>query len=143
MIFTMNDETPRSTGDLVRSIAESLSELIRSEVELAKLDFRLSVARLGAGGGLVAGAALFFLLSFAFALVALAFLLSIFMAPWAAALVVAFLLLVCAGILGWAGRERLRGVQFRPTAAIDGVKDDFEKIRDDLRTLKENRTDES
>jgi len=143
MISLMNGESPKSTGELVRMALESISELVRSEVELAKLEMRASVARAGAGGGLLAGAVVFVLFAFAFLLVTLAFLLAKFMPVWAAALVVAILLLAGAAILALAGREKLRNVEIRPTAAIDNVKSDFEMIRDEVRKQKESRTNGS
>ncbi len=46
------DTAAMSTGQLIASIREDLSSLVRDEVELAKAEMRESAARAGAGGAL-------------------------------------------------------------------------------------------
>src|SRR5262249_20731839 len=49
--------TDRSLGELFASATKDLSTLVRSEVELAKLELREDIQRLAAGGGMSAAAA--------------------------------------------------------------------------------------
>ncbi len=121
---------------------ESVSSLVRGEVDLAKLEFHQAIARLSVGGGLFAGAELVTLFSIAFLLTAIAFALATVMAPWAAALVMAFGLAILAGILGMIGRKKVREAKIRPVAAIQGVKADIEAIRSGIEQRKEKRAND-
>ncbi|HEU4542115.1 MAG TPA: phage holin family protein [Jiangellaceae bacterium] len=51
------DATAMSTGQLIASIKDDLSTLVRDEVELAKAELRENAARAGAGGALSLAAA--------------------------------------------------------------------------------------
>ena len=140
----MADDSPRdrSIGDLVRSLMEDVSALIRGEIELAKLEMRESASKLGAGGALIAVAAVLALFAVGFLLVTLAVLLSLVMPMWAATLCVAIALLVVAVILAAVGREKLEGARFHPGSAIESVRDDIRMIRSDLERRREGRGDD-
>ena len=98
-----------STKDLVKALLGDVTELVKTEVELAKTEFKRDLkteasmaAGLGAGALLAyAGIILLF--------VTMALALSTVMPAWGAALVVAGLLLAAAGAsaaIGWAKRVR-------------------------------------
>lgn len=61
-----------SVGQLVADASESLSTLIRSEIELAKLELRSSVKNAGVGVGFFGAAAVVLVFSLTFGFVALA-----------------------------------------------------------------------
>lgn len=61
-----------SVGQLVADASESLSTLIRSEIELAKLELRSSVKNAGVGIGFFGAAAVVLVFSLTFGFVALA-----------------------------------------------------------------------
>ena len=121
---------------------ESVSSLVRGEVDLAKLELRQAITRLSTGGGLFAGAALVALFSIAFLLTAIALALATIMAPWAAALVMALVLAILAGVLGMIGRKKVREAEIRPVAAIQEVKADIEAIRSGIEQRKEKRAND-
>jgi len=69
---TASDGADQSIGDLVSAAARDISQLLRYEIDLAKLELKSDVKRAGIGAGLLAVAVfaaclLLMLLSFAFA----------------------------------------------------------------------------
>jgi len=113
-----------SFGELVRDATEQMSALVRSEIELAKLEVTASVKRAGLGGALFAVAAVVLLLSLPFLFVALAEgLVEIFDGwRWAAYLIVFVLFLVVAGILAAVGLRSMKKIK-KPERTISTVKE--------------------
>lgn len=107
------DRDGRSIGQLVSSITEDFSALIRGEIELAKAEMRESAQKAGAGAGLFAAAGLLAFFAFIFLLVAAAYgLVAAGLPVWAGFLIVALVLLIIAGILGFLGKrffDRVKG----------------------------------
>jgi hypothetical protein len=112
MAFGGRDRDGRSIGQLVSSITEDFSALIRGEIELAKAEMRESAKRAGAGAGLLAGAGFLAFFAFVFLLVAAAYgLVAAGLPIWASFLIVALVLLLIAGILGAVGKKQLDKVK--------------------------------
>jgi uncharacterized membrane protein YqjE len=95
-------------GASAKVVAEHASALARLEMELAQLELKQKVGKLGLGAGLAAGAALMavFFLGFLFATIAAAF--ATFLPWWLALLIVTVLLLLIAAILGLVGMRSIR-----------------------------------
>lgn len=134
-----SDQT-RSAGFLFSKLTEHLSSLFRSEIALVKLELRETVRKLGAGGGLLAGAILCVMGTAVFLVVTLVLVLALWMPHWIATLLVAILLALTAAILVVLGRKKLREVEFLPAATADHVRTDLELIKSDLQRMKENRS---
>lgn len=49
----------RSTGDLLKQLSDQTTNLVRQEIELAKLEFREKGKKAGLGAGMFGGAGLF------------------------------------------------------------------------------------
>lgn len=126
------DERP-SLGELVSTMSEKLSQLIRSEIELAKTELSTKAKHAGTGAGLLGGAAFFGFFAFA-ALVTTAILGLAHVVPaWLAALIVAVLLLVVAGILAAIGIKALkRGVPPTPERAQENIKLDVQAVKEGI-----------
>lgn len=132
----MSTQTPGRTdkpslGELVQTLSEKLSQLVRDEIQLARTELTAKAKHAGLGIGLFAGAA--FLAFFAFAtLVATAVLgLANAVPAWLAALIVAVALLVLAGVLGMVGAKALkRGMPPTPERAQASVKHDIQAIKE-------------
>ena len=119
-------QSPRSTGDLLKDLAQDASALMKSELELARAEAAEKGRKAGAGAALFGGAALLGLLGAgaftAFLIVALA----IVLPAWAAALIVAVVLLAIGGVLGAAGKRQLsKAGPPVPTVAIASMKEDL------------------
>jgi uncharacterized membrane protein YqjE len=120
----------RSLIDLITALPDQVQELVQREIELVKTELTEKAKALGTGGGLLLGAVVT-LLFFIGVLLTLAIIgLSYLMPPWAAALVVAGVLLITAIILGLIGYRILkRGVPPVPTEAIESIQKDLSAIR--------------
>jgi uncharacterized membrane protein YqjE len=118
-----------SIGSLVSLAVSDVSQLIRCELELAKLELKADVRRLGIGGALLGMAAfvgclVLVLLCFAFAwgLIALG------IWPWAAFLIVAGTCVLLAGLAVLIGALKFRG--------LSGLRRTRQTVQQDLSLLK-------
>jgi uncharacterized membrane protein YqjE len=117
-----------SIGELVGEATRELSELMRQEVRLAKVELREETATAAAAGVRLGGAALSAYLALLFASVALALGLAAFMPTWFAFLLVAVGYGVASGFLYLQGRERMKSVEALPKTR-ETLKEDAEWAR--------------
>lgn len=126
-------DTRPSIGELFSTLSEQLSQLVRDEIRLAKAELSTKAKHAGVGAGLLAGAALFGFFGFAAIVTTLILALSEALAPWLAALIVAVLLLVVAGVLALLGKNALqRGLPPVPERTQVNVKRDVEAVKEGL-----------
>lgn len=118
-----------SIGELFSRVTEQMSRLVRDEIQLAQAQFTEKGKRMGTGVGLFGAAA--FLGFFAFGvLLACAILgLSYVVAPWLAALIVALVLLLIAGILALVGKKKLDAAKEVEANPQEGIKQDIEAVK--------------
>ena len=121
----------RSVRQLVHEATEQLSQLVRQEMALAKLELTDKGRRMGRGGGMLgASGALAYIGLIALAATAAAALV-LLLPVWAATLTVAFGLLLLAGLLAIVGRTQLRlAVPPKPQKALGSVRADVEEIKE-------------
>lgn len=120
-----------STGDLVARLGEQVSVLVRDELALAKAELRDKgrAAGLGAAFGGVAGVLAWFAVAALMIAAIAAF--ALVMPVWAAALVVAGILLVVAGICAVIGIGKVkRAVPPVPEQAIDSIGQDVAAVKE-------------
>ncbi|AYF97903.1 phage holin family protein [Protaetiibacter intestinalis] len=120
----------RSLVELLTGLPEQVQSLVQREIELVKTELVEKLKALGVGAGLLLGAVVV-LLFFVGVLLTLAIIgLSYVMPDWAAALVVAGVLLIVAVILGLIGYRILkRGIPPLPTEAIDSIQKDINAVK--------------
>jgi hypothetical protein len=112
-----------SIGQLVQEASESLSTIIRGEVELAKLELRASFKNAGVGGGMFGAAGVLLAFSMTFGLIALAEgLIALGLPRWAGYLIVFGLLLLIIGLLVLFGVKKVKRVK-APQRTIDTGRD--------------------
>jgi hypothetical protein len=121
------DET--SVGQLVSDISDDLSRLFRQEIELAKTEVRQEATKAGKAAGMLgaagfAGYMTVLLLSFA-----VVFALSNVMDAGWAALIVAVVWGIAAGVLYATGRSKLRTVSPVPRQTVDTLKEDAQWLK--------------
>lgn len=120
-------QTPEdeSLGSLVARATDQISTLVRSEIALAKAEFRFDLKRVGTAGGLFAAAAFMAHLCLILLSFALAFLLAEWMPPWVAFLIVTGVYLVLAALAVFIGVRRLKGLagMRRTTKSIKELKE--------------------
>ena len=120
----------QTLGALVHQLSQQIPELVRSEIRLAQAEVAEKGKRAGVGIGMfsVAGLLGFFALA---TLVTTAVLgLATVVDAWLAALVVAVVLLVAAGVAGLVGRNKVADAgPPAPQRAIQGIKDDIAAVK--------------
>jgi uncharacterized membrane protein YqjE len=120
----------QSTAELVRQASEQISKLVREELQLAKAEMADKGRHAGLGLGMFGGAAVTLHYMLLALLVAAGLGLANVIPGWAAALVVAAVLLVIAGIEALAGRGQLkRSTPVAPKRSIDSVRDDIDSVK--------------
>ena len=119
-----SDEAGPSLGELVGTATRDLSELLRKEVELAKLEIKQEVATAGKGAGLLGGAGAAALLGLLFLEVSLAYALGRVVPLGAGFAIVGALHLALAGLLALSGKASLSRLG-PPRRTIETVKDDL------------------
>lgn len=119
-----------SIGQLVSQASEQLSTLMRSEIELAKLELRSSVKNAGVGIGMFAAAGVVLVFSLTFGFFALAEgLAAAGLYRWVAFLVVFGVLLVVVGVLALLGVRKVKRVK-APQRTIDSSKETVAYLRE-------------
>jgi hypothetical protein len=116
-----------SLADLVRKLSEQASRLARLELDLAKAEVREKGRQAGRGAGLLAGAGLVALLGVGVLVACLVLALATAVAAWLSALIVGAVLVIVGGLLGLAGRSRLRSATpLAPEQSTESVKEDVQ-----------------
>jgi uncharacterized membrane protein YqjE len=128
-------ESPRGTADptlgsLVHDLSTQIPELVRSELRLAQAELAEKGKRAGTGAGLFGAAGVVALYGVAVLLAAVVLALALVLPYWAAALVVAVVLLAVAGVLALRGKKEVaQATPAAPERAIAGIKEDVETVK--------------
>jgi hypothetical protein len=110
-------------GQLVADVSKSLSTLLHSEIELAKLELKVSVKNAGVGVGFFGAALVLLVFSLTFAFIALAEgIHALGLWRWLSYLIVFLLLVLVAGLLVWMGVKKVKKVR-APERTIATSKD--------------------
>ncbi len=118
-----------SLGNLVKDLPDRVTRLVKSELQLAKLELTTKLKAAGIGAGLLAAAAFFALVFFAVLVAAAVMGLAEVLPGWAAALIVAGVFLILAAVLALLGVKKLKkGVPPIPEESIESVKTDVSVV---------------
>ncbi len=112
------DPSDRSIKEIVDVLRPQVQELVAKQTELARTELAPVGKRAGLAAGLLAAAAVFMLVFLIFFSLTGVYVLSLFLAPWLAALIVSVILLVVGGILAAAGASILRRLDPKPHKTI-------------------------
>jgi hypothetical protein len=116
-------ESDEPIGELVADVSRSLSTLLHSEIELAKLELKVSVKNAGVGVGFFGAALVLLVFSLTFGLIALAEgLNALGLYRWLSYLIVFLLLLAVVGVCVWLGVKKVKKVK-APERTIATSKD--------------------
>lgn len=120
----------RSLFQLIGDVPTLVKELVRGEIDQLKAELVVKLKAFGIGGALVAVAAVIVLFAVGVFLTSAVLALSLVMPGWLAAIVVAVVLLIVAGVLGFIGYRRIKsGLPPLPTGTISSVKRDINTIK--------------
>lgn len=126
---TLKERVPsdRSVPELMRELSDQTATLVRQELDLAKAEVAAKGKKAGLGAGMFGGASVFGVYALG-ALTACAILaLATAMAGWLAALIVAAVYGLIAGVLALSGAKNVkRGVPPTPEQTVESVKEDVE-----------------
>jgi uncharacterized membrane protein YqjE len=120
------DVEDRSLGDIVGEIAEDFGRLLRQEIELAKVEAKQEVVKLGKGAGMLGGAGIAGHLLLLFASVALMLVLGRVMPLDLAALIVALIWAIVAAVLAARGRRQLQSFDPKLETTTETLKEDVQ-----------------
>jgi Putative Actinobacterial Holin-X, holin superfamily III len=124
----------RSTGELVKSLSEQVSVLIRDELKLAQLEMTRKGKQAGMGIGMLGGSGVIALYGVGCLLACAIIALSGVVAAWLAALIVGAALLAAAAATAMVGKGRLhKATPPVPEQTVDSIKTDVEEIRERAR----------
>ncbi|MBJ7600490.1 MAG: hypothetical protein DLM67_04395 [Candidatus Nephthysia bennettiae] len=117
-------------GELVKQLAEETSMLVRQELELAKAEMTQKGKRAGLGLGQLGGAGLVALYALGALTACFIAALALLVPVWAAALIVAVVYGIVAGVLAMIGRRQLQqSTPLAPERTQQTVKEDIEWVK--------------
>ena len=122
--------TDEPVGAIVHRLAEQIPELVRSEMRLAQAELTEKGKRAGVGIGMFSAAGLLAFFGAAVLIATAVVALDLVLPLWAAGLIVAVVLLVCALGVALRGRNELQqATPAAPEHAIAGVKQDIATVK--------------
>ena len=128
------DPRNASTGELIGSLTEQITTLVRAEVRLAQAEVTRKAKRFGVGAGLFGGAGLVAVLGLNALITAVILGLAHALPGWLAAIIVAVVLFVVAGVLALIGRTDVqKAAPPLPTEAIASVQADLATVKEGIR----------
>jgi uncharacterized membrane protein YqjE len=129
-----SDAHAATTGELVTRLSTQLSDLVRAELQLAKAELAEKGKRAGVGAGLAGAAGVLALYGLGAIIAAVIAALSLFLPVWAAALIVAILIFIVAGVLGLLGKNQIqRATPPVPENTVESVKRDVATVQERIK----------
>ena len=120
----------QSVKELVKSLSEETSRLVRDEIRLATLELKEKGRHAGIGIGMFGGAGIVALFGVGALLASVIMLLGLAIAPWGSALIVAGVLFGTAAILALIGKKQVTAaVPPAPEEAVHSVQTDIAVVK--------------
>ncbi|WNG95017.1 phage holin family protein [Mycobacterium sp. ITM-2016-00318] len=119
-----------SIGELMSQMSAQTSRLVRDEMRLATKELQQSAKHAGVGAGLFSAAGLLALLGLMTLIAAAVAALSLVLpGVWAAAVIVAVVLFLAAGVAALIGRKQAEEIA-PPRQSVESVKADIKEVKD-------------
>jgi hypothetical protein len=116
-----------STADLLRELSERTTRLVRQELELARAEVSAKGKQVGLGAGMFGGAGVLGLYALGALTAAAIAALSLALATWLAALIIAVIWAAAAGVAALIGKKKVQqAMPPVPQDSIDSVKEDVQ-----------------
>lgn len=128
---TTDRRTPDAPlGALVHDLSVQIPELVRSELRLAQAELAQKGKRAGIGAGLFGAAGLLAFFGTATLIATAVLALALVLPAWAAALIVAVVLLAAAGVAALRGKSQVAEASPAvPERAVAGIKEDIATVK--------------
>lgn len=123
----------RPIGDVVRSVIDGVQSLLRSQIELAKLEVVDAVSSRARGIALFAVAGVLGLFALGFLAAAAVAGLDIVLPAWASRLIVAGVFVLIAAVAAFAGKGTLRAAPLAPERTQETLKEDAEWAKQQIK----------
>jgi MFS family permease len=121
----------QSLGQLFGEMTSEVSNLVRKELELAKVEIKDEMAQAGkAAGALGAGAFAGYMAALLLSLAAAWALSDALEAPWAGFLIIGVLFAIVAAVLIQSGRKKLQEVNLVPEETVTTLKEDMQWVKE-------------
>jgi hypothetical protein len=131
---TSTGTTDPSLGELVGSVTSDLSRLVRDELRLAQAEVTAKAKTAGVGVGAFGAAGVLALYAVGLLLATAVLALSTVLPGWLAALIVAVVVLVVAGIAALVGKKKVdEAGPPVPTRAVASVQTDVQEIKETIK----------
>ena len=119
-----------SIGELMSQLSAQTSRLVRDEMRLAQKEFQESVKHAGIGAGLISAAGLLAVIGLMTLVAAAVAALALVLPVWAAAVIVAVVLFIAAGIAALFSRKQADEITPPVTESAESVKADIKEVKD-------------
>ena len=129
-----SDPTNTTTGELITRLSSQVSELVRGEIALAKAELTQKGKRAGIGAGLAGAAGVLALYGVGALITTVIAALALVLPVWAAALIVAVVIFIVAGVLGLLGKNQIqRAAPPVPESTVESVKRDVATVSERIK----------
>ena len=112
------------------NLSAQTSRLVRDEMKLAQKELQQSVKHAGIGAGLISVAGLLAVLGLATVIAAAVAALALVLPVWAAAVIVAVVLFIAAGIAALLSRKQAEEITPPVAQSADSVKADIKEVKE-------------
>ena len=126
-----NQDRPLSR--ILQEMLGHLTELIRSEIQLARTEVRADIAQVARAGVFVAIGAVFGLYALGFALLGAVYALATRVTPWLSASIVAVGAAVIAGVFLYVGRTKMKQADLKPDNTIRSLQENVTWMKKQVR----------
>jgi len=121
----------RPVGELFQQLSTQTATLVRQEIKLAQLELQEKGKRAGLGAGMFGGAGLVALYGVGALVAAAVLALATAVDPWLAALIVAAVLLLVAGVLALSGKRQVKqATPPVPEQALESVQRAVDEVKE-------------
>jgi len=129
-----SDPANATTGELITRLSTQVSELVRGEIALAKAELAQKGKRAGIGAGLAGAAGALALYGVGALITTVIAALALILPVWAAALIVAVVIFIVAGVLGLLGKNQIqRATPPVPEITVESVKRDVATVSERIK----------
>lgn len=128
------EEQDRSTGELVANVGDEIATIVRTEIALARDDLARSGKRVGIGVGAFGAAGVVAMFGLGVLIAAGVLGLSLVVDAWLAALVVAGVLFLVAGVAALLGKRSVSTAGDPPKERVESVQEDVAAVKGQERT---------
>jgi hypothetical protein len=123
----------RPLSQIVQEMLTHLTELVRSEIRLARAELRGDLAQVARAGVFIAAGAAFGLYAAGFVLLGVVYALGTYVPPWLAALIVGLAVGLIAAIFLKIGRTKLKQADLKPDKTVRSLQENVTWMKKQVR----------